>query len=576
MRLLKLPAMATAAFLLAGCVAPAPRDTLVGDYLTGHLAARLNAVDDAAKFFAGAHAEAPQSDDILKEAFFFHIAAGDFEKGVYFARELVKREGAGGGDDGLARLVLSAAAMKNGDYTKARTLLSENVEATYFQPLRTIVDTWALKAIEGADAALLKLSQTKSGEFKGFNPLHQALLADQAGRTDETLAAFQLSVMTYGGPVGREAYGAYLERAGETETAREWYGILAQSGGSDRRIAEAGLRRLTGGAPSRKYENAAPAEGAAIGFYSFGAAFLEQTVNQRTAAEEAGFRLREENYNIPLVFAQTALFLDPDLDVARRFAGSILKVYGDNEKAIRLLSEIAPGSPYYEVAQIDTAGALVALEREEDAIGVLKSVLQSDDEALQARTMLSGLYTSLERHEEALAALDDVVARLPETPGPDAWRYFVSRGAAHLAVDDWPRAEEDLKRAVEIAPEEPTALNYLGYSWAERGENLEEAFAMIEKAVALDPTSGAIIDSLGWAHYQLGNYDEAVGHLEHAATLEPSDPTVTDHLGDVYWRLGRTIEARYQWRHALELEPDDALKKALEEKIENGLVDLAD
>jgi len=135
----------------------------------------------------------------------------------------------------------------------------------------------------------------------------------------------------------------------------------------------------------------------------------------------------------------------------------------------------------------------------------------------------------------------------------------------------WPEAEADLKRAVEIAPGEPTALNYLGYSWAERGVNLEEAFRLIEKAVELQPESGAIIDSLGWAHFQLGRYDDAVGHLEEAVRLEPGDPTITDHLGDVYWRLGRETEARYQWRRALTLDPPEKLKASVEQKIERGL-----
>ena len=92
-------------------------------------------------------------------------------------------------------------------------------------------------------------------------------------------------------------------------------------------------------------------------------------------------------------------------------------------------------------------------------------------------------------------------------------RFYLARAASLLERDEWERAETDLKRAVEIAPEQPAALNYLGYSWAERGVNLEEAFELIEKAVSLQPNSGAIIDSLGWARYQLGDYEEAVGHL---------------------------------------------------------------
>ena len=143
----------------------------------------------------------------------------------------------------------------------------------------------------------------------------------------------------------------------------------------------------------------------------------------------------------------------------------------------------------------------------------------------------------------------------------------------HVSRQD---GEDDLKKAVALAPEEATTLNYLGYSWAERGENLEEAFRLIEKAVELEPGSGAITDSLGWAHYQRGDYEIAVGHLETAASLEPSDPTITDHLGDVYWRLGRPIEAKYEWRRVLELDAPEKLRAEVQRKLEKGLEPLSD
>jgi Flp pilus assembly protein TadD len=92
---------------------------------------------------------------------------------------------------------------------------------------------------------------------------------------------------------------------------------------------------------------------------------------------------------------------------------------------------------------------------------------------------------------------------------------------------------------------------------------------MIERAVALRPHSGAVIDSLGWAHYRLGDYAQAVEHLERAVELTPADPTSNDHLGDVYWRLGRRIEARFQWQRALTLEPNN--REAIETKLERGL-----
>ena len=116
-------------------------------------------------------------------------------------------------------------------------------------------------------------------------------------------------------------------------------------------------------------------------------------------------------------------------------------------------------------------------------------------------------------------------------------------------------------------------MNYLGYSWIDRGENLEEGLALIRQALTGRPDSGAMVDSLGWAFYRLGRYDEALRFLERALELRASDPTINDHLGDVYWRVGRKIEAGFQWNHARDLkpEPDDLVE--ILKKIEHGLPD---
>jgi tetratricopeptide (TPR) repeat protein len=114
-------------------------------------------------------------------------------------------------------------------------------------------------------------------------------------------------------------------------------------------------------------------------------------------------------------------------------------------------------------------------------------------------------------------------------------------------------------------------LNYLGYSWVDMGMNLDEARDMLDRAVALRPDDGFIVDSVGWVHYRLGEYPQAVESLERAVELEPGDPVINDHLGDAYWRVGREREARYQWQRALTLEPDDELIEAIEEKLRSGL-----
>jgi Flp pilus assembly protein TadD len=151
------------------------------------------------------------------------------------------------------------------------------------------------------------------------------------------------------------------------------------------------------------------------------------------------------------------------------------------------------------------------------------------------------------------------------------WILFYSRGVAYERTKRWSLAEVDFLRALELEPDQPLVLNYLGYSWIEKGHNIHQAREMVEKAVELRPNDGYVVDSLGWALYKLGKYKEATHHLERAVELRPQDPTINDHLGDAFWKVGRQIEARFQWRHALAFEPNKKLEGELRAKLQNGL-----
>ncbi|NNE39740.1 MAG: tetratricopeptide repeat protein [Marinicaulis sp.] len=562
----------TAGIAASGCMAlPQENDSVVGDYLSGRYAARVQNVDGAASSYSSAHINSPSAPSILRDAFFFQLAAGEIEKALVFAKRLTESENAG--DDGLARTVLAADAIKKRQYEIALALLEEPIPADYLQSTAKIIKAWAIEGKSGAGEALTALQDSFGTEYKGFYPLHQALLAQKALQIEDARASHEMALMAFGGSVEHAAYGAFLERAGDDAETKEFYELLANDPGPSRHMARQGLARVDNGGVSLDFMNSTPAEGVSIAFYSLANAILQQASSQRAAAERAGFNVGAANYNMPLVLTQLAIHLDPSFDDAQRFAGAILNAYGDNEKAVEHFLSIEKTSPFYEQSRIEIAAAYAALKRDDEAIRVLRSVVRDDPKALEARLSLSGLYAARDRHGDAVKVLDELIARLPEKPETDAWRYFISRAAANLELDEWEKAQTDLEYAVELAPEEATTLNYLGYSWAERGLNLEKAFELIEKAVALEPQSGAIIDSLGWAHYQLGNYDEAIVHLEKAASLEPGDPTITDHLGDIYWQKGRAIEARYQWRRVLELEPDEKTAASVREKIENGLTD---
>ncbi|MEM8960742.1 MAG: tetratricopeptide repeat protein, partial [Acidobacteriota bacterium] len=168
-----------------------------------------------------------------------------------------------------------------------------------------------------------------------------------------------------------------------------------------------------------------------------------------------------------------------------------------------------------------------------------------------------------ERWAEAIPLLERVIEAAPEAVTP----YF-TLGAALERNGEIDRAVSTFESLLERMPDHAPTLNYLGYLWVDRGENLERALALIETAVAIDPENGAYIDSLGWAHFRLGDLDDARRVLEWAGRLVVDDPTVFEHLGDVYVALGEITSARRAYQRALDLDSDDA------DRIRTKLADL--
>jgi Flp pilus assembly protein TadD len=202
----------------------------------------------------------------------------------------------------------------------------------------------------------------------------------------------------------------------------------------------------------------------------------------------------------------------------------------------------------------------------------LEAMVAAKPHDVEALSALAGLQRSAKQYVEAAATYDKALAALG-IPQRDNWTLFYFRGICYERSKQWPKAEADFKKALELYPDQPLVLNYLGYSWVDQGVNLDEAFKMLRKAVDLRPNDGYIVDSLGWAHFKLGQFDEAAQTLEKAIALKPADPVLNDHLGDAYWRVNRRIEAHFQWNHARDMGPEPEDLPAILKKIQDGLPD---
>ncbi|MGH7112933.1 MAG: tetratricopeptide repeat protein, partial [Stellaceae bacterium] len=222
-------------------------------------------------------------------------------------------------------------------------------------------------------------------------------------------------------------------------------------------------------------------------------------------------------------------------------------------------------------AQLRAEANLETLGRNHEAVAQLRAMAAKAPDRASAEIQLGDLLRGQKRFAEAATAYSEAIRRLKAAGTAPSWSLYYSRGIAYERSSQWNLAEADLEHALELKPDQPLVLNYLGYSWIDRGEKLKQGLKMIEQAVSLRPEDGYIVDSLGWAHYQLGDYASAVEYLEKAVELVPEDPTINDHLGDAYWKAGRLIEARYQWRQALQFKPDKEDVKPIEAKLDGGL-----
>ncbi len=279
----------------------------------------------------------------------------------------------------------------------------------------------------------------------------------------------------------------------------------------------------------------------------------------------------DRNRTLPLLMTQSARGIDPTHTDAALLAGELMAEDGQHALAASTLASVPEDDPNYIEAQMGRANALEELGQSEEAIGTLTALVEARPELASLQAAYGDILRRNERFEEAIAAYSAVLD-LVDADLPRYWFIHYARAICYHQLDDWPPAEADFRRALELNPEQPNVLNYLGYSLVEQRRNFDEALDMIQRAVAARPESGFIVDSLGWVYYRLGRFDDAVAPMERAVELEPNDWILNDHLGDVYWMVGRHREAEFQWHRALSFDPDDEVEaERIRRKLEVGL-----
>lgn len=526
---------------------PAQSGSPFGLYLAGEAAIDGGASHKAAGFFAQASELEPGDGAVRVRAFTAALVSGDIERAAEAAKGLSKGEGP---IQHLARLTRAVEALAEDRGAEAYAILSTEPPGLDHMQAMRLLRPWTAAAAGDWAAAVQPAGQFGDPVMQNVADMTRIELLERSGKLAEAEALLKSRTGARDG-LFVMGYGAFLERRGRKEEAGALYQKAAKERPGDRGLASARARFEAGRPPP------------ALATFKEGAA-------EALIAPAAGMVARREG-DAGLAYLRLALRLDPSLDEAWVLVGDAMNGAGDVESARDAYRRVQPGSSEYVSAHSRLALQAQQAGDKEGALKLARETLEARPNDTRALVLYADLLRDDERFAEAVQVLTRAINGITEAEA--GWALFYERGIAQDRSGDWKAAEADLQHALKLKPDEPQVLNYLGYAWADRGEHLTQALAMLEKAAALEPRSGAIVDSLGWARYRIHQYSEAMQNLEHAVELAPFDPEVNNHLGDVYWKVGRQVEARYQWQRVLTLEADPKTRAAAELKLAQGLVE---
>ena len=536
------------ALSVATPVSAQPTQGFAGAYLAARHASLFNDYTQAADYFVRAIARDRNNAALMESAVLSYANAGQITR----AAPIAARMEALGAVSQIGQMVILADHLENEKYDRALAALDGGLSVG---PLVDgLVRGWALMGTGDRSAALAAFDAAAQTEgLESFAQYHKALALAVDGDFEKAVALLDGSET---GPLrltrrGTIAYAQMLGQLGKGQQAADAIRV-----GFDSMMdpsLDALLVRLEAGDDVPFDFLTSVQDGLAEVFYTV-----------------AGALNGEASDSYTLLYARIGTHLRPTHTDAILLSAALLSRQDQFDLATAAYDSVPREDPSYHMAEMARSDALVRAGNPDAAIEVLSQLTETHGDLPSVHSSLGDALRRQERFDEATAAYDAALA-LYDTPAANHWILYYARGITHEREDRWPLAEADFRMALDLNPNQPNVLNYLGYSMVEMQVNLDEALDMIERAVAAQPDSGYITDSLGWVLYRMGAYDDAVGYMERAVELMPADPIINDHLGDVYWAVGRQIEAEFQWKRALSFDPEEDEAERIRRKLEVGL-----
>ena len=496
------------------------------------------------KLLADSHFE---NIDLLKRAMVLSVGSGEIEVAAQLASKIVET---GDKDSALAQLILTLKSVKNNDFAQANKDLQSMAKGGVAEIVKPALSPW----LSYADTKKLPPLKPVSNGLTVYNEILAADLANDEDRL-KILATQYTNRATLSSKL-REQIGDILVSHNLKDDALNVYKKISLDQDIDTVNAKIELLESNKDVPQDLLY-----KGVDNVLDGIGLAMTDMSV----------LFYQESGTDSARIFAHLALYVSDNQEDAQALLAHMAADTGRTAEAIAYFGSITPdkGEEYVR-AQRQIARLYEDLDDYPLATKTLEKLVSETDN-LEAQIQLGDIYRHEEQFRKALNAYNKAFKMIDDPDDEKYWSLYYSRGIALERVGKMDDAEKDLRKALSFKPDHPFILNYLGYSFADKGENLDEALQMIQKAVELEPEDGYIADSLGWVYFRMGRYEEALPHLEDAAEFLPYDPTVNDHLGDLYWQLGRKQEARFQWRRALSNTDVEEDKPSIEAKIDNGL-----
>jgi tetratricopeptide (TPR) repeat protein len=530
---------------------PLPGSGAYGNFLVGQYAASRFDFPQAASAMRNALVADPSAAaGLAGEAFLLELLAGNTGTASALATAVPR--------DPLAQLLLAGSAARAGHWHEAlRRYQSIPTPDGLTAIMKPLLVAWALKGAGQTSAALTALqTQSNAPGLRTVFALHTALIADQAGLVATAAQNYGIVQGSLSVPNLRlaELLASWDARTGDMTGADQVLDGLTPDLAMAMTVPALKKRVMTPPVPNA-------VDGLAEVYVNLAAAFQDEANNER----QPGARARGQQ--TVLILLQLGLQLRPDLSEARLLLSDVIDTGSNAAVAMAPLAAIAPSDPLYPLAAMREAVLLARLGQTAEAQQKLQELAAAYPTNAEPLLAMGDLLRNQSDYLDAAAAYSKALAVLPPD-SPATWLVYYDRGMSYDQGGDWAKAQPDLQHALKLSPGQPYVLNYLGYSWAVKRQNMPEARRMIEQALQAVPNDGAIIDSLGYVMLQQGQATQAVTTLTKAVNLEPDDPTINAHLGDAYAAAGDHLQAIFQWRRALQLGPDPDLASELLAKLQ--------